>query len=41
MEQILTEGLRAMGLTADDARVKTLTAYGELLLQTNAVTNLT
>ena len=41
MEQILTEGLKALGLAAEKSQVETLAAYGELLLQTNVITNLT
>ena len=41
MERILTEGLQALGLAAEEKQVKALAEYGRLLLETNAVTNLT
>ncbi|MCD7770366.1 MAG: 16S rRNA (guanine(527)-N(7))-methyltransferase RsmG [Oscillospiraceae bacterium] len=41
MENILTEGLQALGIPAEQEAVKTLAAYGRLLADANRVTNLT
>jgi 16S rRNA (guanine527-N7)-methyltransferase len=41
MEKILREGLEALGIPAGDAEIRQLADYGRLLLETNAVTNLT
>ncbi len=41
MENILTEGLQALGIPAEREAVKTLAAYGRLLADANRVTNLT
>lgn len=41
MEKILRDGLRALGVDAPDGAVAGLCRYGRLLLEANAVTNLT
>lgn len=41
MEDILREGLAALGVPADGAQIRTLAAYGARLAQANEVTNLT
>ncbi|MCC8357801.1 MAG: 16S rRNA (guanine(527)-N(7))-methyltransferase RsmG [Oscillospiraceae bacterium] len=41
MENILTEGLEALGIPAEREAVETLAAYGRLLADANRVTNLT
>ena len=41
MENIIREGLAAMGVAATPEQVRTLAAYGEMLLRANETTNLT
>ncbi len=41
MEQIIREGLAAMGIPATPDQVRTMAEYGELLLRANETTNLT
>lgn len=41
MERIIREGLAQLGLTAAEEQVRTLAAYGALLLRANETTNLT
>lgn len=41
MEQILTEGLAALGIEASSAQIQAMAEYGRLLLEANEITNLT
>ena len=41
MEQIIREGLAALGVPADESQVDMLAAYGARLMEANRVTNLT
>lgn len=41
MENIIREGLGSLGVAATEEQVRTLAAYGALLLRTNETTNLT
>ena len=41
MENILREGLAALGVPADEGQIRQMAAYGRLLLRANETTNLT